>query len=659
MSTPTAISEQTSPAGSSSLALDANRPGVMAFLILSAWCGLVSGLLDVGTLILRKQFFDLNRLYWMSHHFIWLIPLTNLGIFLVAGMVLFLLGRSGHHRARWIAPRLLAALTLLPPLWAASTRIYGPAGLLLALGASSRLVPALERHADGFRRLIRISFPVVAGFVAILAASLLGADRIREWREDARPMPPTGSPNVLLIVLDTVAADHLSLYGYERPTSATMEELAARGVRFDWVQATSSWTLPSHASMLTGYWPHELSVGWITPLDAARPTLAEFLGSRGYATAGFAANYWYCARDSGLDRGFAAYRDYIFPRLSALKAADLVHRPVDGLIAIDGFLENRFDLDILKPLVQSLWWLFKADRKGAEVVNREFLDWLSRRRQPERPFFAFLNFYDAHHPYQLSEGGLHRFGAQPGDERESDPMDDGAPVQGRPSGSQVLIDRDSYDNCIADLDEQLGRLMDELGRLGILANTWVIVAADHGESFGEHPGVYRHGTSLYQSELHVPLLILPPARGVGPSGRVVEVTVSLRELPATIVDVAGLRADSPFPGESLARFWGGSSPASNPERDRALSVVVPLDSLNPDPAQLFLPRWPLAALTEGDWTYIRREGEVREELYHTRDDRQEQHDLAADPTRRSTLEHMRDALGRLTNGPLTPQRLKP
>ena len=112
----------------------------------------------------------------------------------------------------------------------------------------------------------------------------------------------------LLIVLDTVAAGHLSLHGYERPTSTTLVELAERGIRFDAAQATSSWTLPSHATMFTGRWLHELSVGWLHPLDRAWPTLAEFLGARGYATAGFIANTAYCASDSGLDRGFTRYR---------------------------------------------------------------------------------------------------------------------------------------------------------------------------------------------------------------------------------------------------------------------------------------------------------------------------------------------------------------
>ena len=107
-------------------------------------------------------------------------------------------------------------------------------------------------------------------------------------------------------MLDTVAADHLSLHGYDRPTSPTLESLARRGVRFDRVQATSSWTLPSHAGFFTGRWPHELSVGWLTPLDATYPTLAEYLGSRGYATAGFVANMFYCGADTGLGRGLHA-----------------------------------------------------------------------------------------------------------------------------------------------------------------------------------------------------------------------------------------------------------------------------------------------------------------------------------------------------------------
>ena len=166
--------------------------------------------------------------------------------------------------------------------------------------------------------------------MAILGASLWVGDRIKQARESARPLPPPGSPNVLLIVLDTVAAGHLSLHGYDRATSTTLAELAERGIRFDSARAASSWTLPSHATMFTGRWLHELSVGWLTPLDETYPTLAEFLGDRGYATAGFVANTFYCATDSGLARGFTRYQDFIFPELTALKTAVLVNRALEG-----------------------------------------------------------------------------------------------------------------------------------------------------------------------------------------------------------------------------------------------------------------------------------------------------------------------------------------
>jgi arylsulfatase A-like enzyme len=634
----------------------------LRFLVLSAWCGLVAGLLEVGTIVLRKQMFDSNRLYGMSRHFTWLIPVTNLFVFLTFGSVLCVVVFAWPRSGRWVATRLLCALTLLPPLLVAFPQLYGFAWLIMTLGIAVRLVPVLERHVAFFRITWKVSLPIAAGVVATLAASLWAGDRLKERREAARPVPPSGSPNVLLIVLDTVAAEHLSLHGYHRPTSATIDSLAPHGIQFKSAHASSSWTLPSHASMFTGCWPHDLSAGWHTPLDAVHPTLAEFLGARGYATAGFAANYWYCATDSGLDRGFTTYRDYIFPALTAFHVAVLVDRTVDGLQAFGQFLEQSLDFRLLRPATQYLWWLFKAERKAAEVVNREFLDWLCRRWQPERPFFAFLNYYDAHYPYQLPKTGIHRFGVKPRDDRESDLIQNWFPLDKRElSGDQIAFVRDSYDDCVANLDEYLGRLMDELARLRQLDQTWVIIAADHGESFGEHPGVFCHGTSLYQTELHVPLLLLPP-HGSRLS-RVIDEPVSLRDLAATVVDLTGLEASSPFPGGSLRRFWDATyatNPADAPAPSLALAEVVPNDPLlNPDRSRPLEPHWPLAALTEGDWAYIRREGEVHEELFHLRDDSKEMHNLASDPTVRPRLERMRGTLSGLTDGPLTPRRFPP
>ncbi len=466
---------------------------------------------------------------------------------------------------------------MLPLVWAAFPRIYGPAALLLVLGTASRLVPFVERHLSGFRRSLELSFPLLIALILLLVASVWGTDRLEEWRQRSRPLPASGSPNLLLIVLDTVAASHLSLYGYDRPTSPTLEELARSGIRFHRAQATSSWTLPSHASFFTGRWPHEVSAGWLTPLDATHPTLANYLGAQGYATAGFVANVSFCGADTGLGRGFAHYQDYIFPEWSAFKMAALVARPLQGLRSIDRFLSRH----VHRVLFQDIILRFDAGRrKPAAEVRREFLDWLSRR-QPERPFFAFLNFYDAHYPYQIPAEGMHRFGAEPANQREVDIIENWRTINKRTlSVREVAFARDSYDDCIADLDEQLGLLYDELESRGLLQRTWVIITSDHGESFGERSGVFGHGTSLYQTQLQVPLLILPPAGSPSPPKRVVTETVSLRDLPATVIDLLNLQPEAPFPGQSLVRFWRSPSAEATPDSptaEPALSEVVLTD----------------------------------------------------------------------------------
>ena len=168
----------------------------------------------------------------MSRHFIWLVPLTDLLILLLVGLVGSLVVILRPSGGRWAVVRTLCALTLLPMLLVAFPQVYGLAWLLVALGLSARLVPVLERHGAAFRRVVLYSSPILAGTLAALAALPWAADRVQQRRERGRPIPPD-APNILLIVMDTVAADHLALYGYERPTSPAIDELARRGSRFD------------------------------------------------------------------------------------------------------------------------------------------------------------------------------------------------------------------------------------------------------------------------------------------------------------------------------------------------------------------------------------------------------------------------------------------
>jgi arylsulfatase A-like enzyme len=637
-----------------------NRLGIGSLLLLSAWCGLVAGLLEVGTIVLRKQVIDPDHLYKMSRHFVWLIPVSNLCVFLVLGFFGCGVILVWPRRGCWLVARIVCAFALLPTILVAIPRIYALASLVVALGVAARLVPRLERDWGIPCRFVRVSFPVVFATVVILGAWLWVGDWINLARERARTLPRPESPNILLIVLDSVTAGHLSLHGYDRNTSTALVELAGRGIQFESARASSSWTLPSHATMFTGRWLHELSVGWLTPLDRTRPTLAEFLRDRGYATAGFVANTSYCGTDSGLARGFTYYRDFIFPELTALKLGVLVRRAQDGFRTIVYPIEDWLESAGLLPFLARGWQSLVTDRKGATVVNRELLYWLSTRTQPKRPFFAFLNYFDAHYPYQLPPGRLHRFGVEPTGNSERFLIEHWWDLdKKRLSPQRVVFAADSYDDCIADLDEQLGILVDELDRRGILARTWLIITSDHGESFGEHAGIFCHGTSLYDTELHVPLVVVPPNGRA--TKQVVEEPVSLRDLAATVVDLAELEAGAPFPGRSLRRFWKQTSPTGQvkpPVGSPALAEVVPNDTFKRDfwgvPEQFP----PMGAVKDKDWSYIRQEGDVREELFRLREDPRELRNLANDPAAQMTLRQMRAALNDQTEGPLLPVRFK-
>ena len=642
-------------AGSPAVICSDAKLGPCSILVLSGWCGLVAGLLETGIVVIHKRYLDINHFYGKSMHFVWLVPLADFLLFVVLGLVLSLVIRCGSWGRR-TAPRVLATLALLPPFLAAFPRIFGAALFLLTMGMATWLVPAAERRSVGLARVVRLTFPVAAGLFTILAASCWGAGKVKEWREAAQPFPSSSSPNVLLIVLDTVSAGHLSLHGYHRPTSPTIDQLASRGICFKQAQVTASWTLPSHASIFTGRWPHELSAGWFTPLDTAFPTVAEHLGARGYATAGFVANTAYCAIDSGLARGFTTYRDCIFPEFTVLYLTALASRMVDGFQGVESIFTDVTDNPVLRSPADRIWRLFGQGRKDAAMVNREVIDWLSSRPQRERPFFAFLNYYDAHAPYELPATGLHQFGGVPRNDRQAAIIRDwGEKLRRRPSPRQIAFACAAYDDCVAHLDKQLGALIDDLERRGVLGRTWVIITADHGESFGEHPGVFAHGTTLYQTESHVPLVIIPPGGVASP--KVITEPVSLRDLAATIVNVSGLKTGSAFPGDSLARFWDASSDRSGPSP--VLSELAPETSpYSHSPRSDHRP-WPVATLIEGDWSYTRRDGDLLELLFNLREDAGELHNRVDDPAVRPMLERMRQTIRHLTAGPLTPDRFNP
>jgi arylsulfatase A-like enzyme len=347
-----------------------------------------------------------------------------------------------------------------------------------------------------------------------------------------------------------------------------------------------------------------------------------------------------------LDRGFTHYEDYVLEQLMPFRTAWLVDNFLIELANLGLFVARNFDAGPFHPSQESgIRDLFDVvRRKDAELINREFTDWLGHRREPARPFFAFLNFYDAHAPYVLPEGAEYRFGLKP--TRAIDfafltdfwlPIDK---LTLRPIYRQLALD--SYDNCIAYLDQRLGELFQELDRRGVLDRTWTVVMSDHGEGWGEHD-LFDHGESLYRAEIRVPLLIIPPAPLQAP--RVVNETVSLRSLPATIVDLLGLEQGSPFPGHSLARLWQEGNDGAAAVVDKVISELPSPNRFDPNHGRSPAYRGPLVSLAEGDYAYIRNERDGTEELFNERDDPSEHHNLAQDKAARPMLDHFRLRLG--------------
>jgi arylsulfatase A-like enzyme len=495
----------------------------------------------------------------------------------------------------------------------------------LACGITVWLVPAMEAHAASFGRIVCGSFPALAIIVCLLAACSFARGPIVEHAA-LRNLPTTtaAAPNILLVVMDTVRADALGLHGYHRDTSPNLTRLARKGVRFEQAIAPATWTLPSHASIFTGRWPDELSVGLDFPLDSTFPTLAEYLSARGYATAGFAANTYFCNRWYGIDRGFVHYEDYIVAPLEVLRSSAL------------GYLIAKRASSACDAVCRRTRWRFRQDwgadseRKDANRINRDALAWLASR-DLNRPYFVFLNYLDAHDPYVLPHDSTRHFGAKSESPAEDVLLRDWLGRDKRDiTTRQLTLARDAYDDCIAYLDGKLGELFQRLEQRGLLENTVVIVTSDHGEHFGEH-GLYGHRGSVYQAVSHVPLIVFGHATIA--AGTVVHEPVSLRNLPATIADILGQGPNSPFPGSSLASTWMSGTAAPNEPPVAIFSYASPAlsarDSKNKPPEVL------ATVIAQGK-SYIRG-NDGHEELY----------DLVNDPAQevnRIASEHERDLL---------------
>lgn len=509
-------------------------PALTELLWLAAWCGMVFGLAESHYLAWKSALHEVVPAFrHVSLESLWITPILDTLVLVALGLVVWGLARrvKPSRSLQWTV--FLLAGVGLTGLFLVSQRLSHLGAILLSLGIAWHLGRLAARHQDRFLRMARRTVPVMAGLI-ILAFLAARTPSVVEYLATERLGPPPGeTQNLVLIVLDTERARNLSLYGHQRPTTPNLERLAARGAIFDWAISSAPWTLPSHGSIFTGRYPSELGTSYDSPLSDSIPTLATVLRSRGYMTAGFVSNFYFLTPLYGLDHGFIHWDA----------------QPLSWQMA----MESPW---ILRT---ALRWIYQMGdrtgvRKDAATVTDEFLAWRAKQTAG-RPYFAFLNYFDAHSPYLSPGPYATRF--RPAEHERPRIKGDEASLYAARELEEL---EEAYDGAISYIDEQLGRLVTELEGTGDLARTLVIITSDHGEEFGEH-GFVGHGRNVNLPVIHVPLVVLHPSV---PAGTRVDLPVSLIGLPATAMDLLGIR-DHPFEGRSLSRYWAPDSVPQHPE----------------------------------------------------------------------------------------------
>lgn len=322
------------------------------------------------------------------------------------------------------------------------------------------------------------------------------------------------APNILLIVMDAAKANHLSCYGYHRPTTPHLEQFAQRCVVYDTAISPANWSLPAHASIFTGLYPSRHGAHdqhkYLTP---EHPTMAEILSSKGYHTLAFCYND-YVGPATSLERGFREFNP----------------------VAERG---PRYLRDLSQILDRGAAAMLGLQDSGARYINRQLEAALRRLQRASQPFFMFVHYSEPHIPYKPPEKynrhlpqGTSRRGARRVNQDQWQYF--AHPASMNELDFEILTAL--YDAELAYLDTRIAQVLDWLEASEILDQTMVIITADHGENIGDHQ-MMGHAYCLYDTLLHVPLIIHYPA-GVMQAGRVGHQVQTLDLLP-TLMTMLG------------------------------------------------------------------------------------------------------------------------
>ncbi|MCB9674166.1 MAG: sulfatase [Alphaproteobacteria bacterium] len=457
--------------------------------------------------------------------------------------------------------------------------------------------------------------PLLVG-LAVVAALAAGAAVFQATRP--KGPPPLAHPNVLIVLWDTVRADHLSVYGHPVDTTPNLKAFAEQGVVYENAVSPGMWTVPSHGSIFTGLAPttHGASFEWRW-LDQHHVTLAEHFQQNGYDTFAFSANPNLSKRGANLLQGFGtietSWREW-WPLVR--KATRMKLLPDDASTEISPAFEGK------RP--------GNAYYNGAPATGRALFRWLDKGHDPQKPFLAYLNYMEAHKP------------RVPGKEHRDPVMDEARQQLALKTdvtfvnqlaygygaveftGDEIEATRSVYDACLHELDDWTNRLFSNLEKRGVLDDTIVVVTSDHGESLGEHRR-YGHRFGMYQTLLHVPLIIrypkkLQPARVAQP--------VTTQDLFATLTDLAEL---PPAPTATDSKSLLGTL------RPALFSEVLSFDSAGLDLVRSFYPQIP----AEGWENTFRAIRSANLKLIVDAHDHAELYDIETDPLETADLAEAR------------------
>ncbi|MGD8623342.1 MAG: sulfatase-like hydrolase/transferase [Anaerolineae bacterium] len=432
-------------------------------------------------------------------------------------------------------------------------------------------------------------------------------------------------PNLVLITIDSLRADHLGCLGYGEGVSPRIDRLAAQGTLFRQAIANGPRSPASFPALLASIYLSSAGGHGIPP---GTVTLAEALRREGYATAGFCGGNPYISSYFGYDQGFDLFRDFLAPGaqkgdpgprpagrrplkklLDRILGKNALHDPAFLLFA--GTLRGKKNVaDTSKSETE---YPFEA----GEELNRQATAWLDSLA--EGPFFLWLHYMDVHFPH-LPRVPRHR------------PLDYGrfalalAGVLLRRYSFPRRVMIDLYDDRIRDTDRIVGQLLAQLQTRGLEENTLIALTADHGEEFLEHGG-WGHGAKLYDELLRVPLIVKGP--GLAP-GEVVEQQIGLVDLPPTLLDLLGIKGrGEAFEGASfLPRLVKSREDGKGPH---VFSEALHLGGRRPpfwEEVGAGKPLYRIRSCRTGDWKYIWDEEGDQEELYNLSRDSREAENVA-------------------------------